>query len=935
MSISGPLATSSIMKKMISILFYLIFWGWNITFLGYVGLLFLPLVFPFLLTALLDGLLPLDFAFTLVALLLVPLACSWIGLRHLRQQPGKLMQLLYGVEAPLFILCLVRLFLLREVLPAGMQILISVSLCVVAFLITLLNGYADRQPQLAWAQLFSHSLMVLVGLYVGGVTLLYALPLLVYVGREFLSFNWFLRSSYLFTPSVFLGLLLFFLSASLVVFLPLVMTILYLRSGRQILQAFAAQYGQKRAIAGAFGVITATLVLFVGLQQQPQHHAFALLQNPPQSAKERQALIAKAGVIRQGLLNAYLSSYRYVSTIKTNDHVQRMYADLGAPVWLSEGLQRFHNTLMAPFLYQGDPMDVGRSTQLYADFFDTPIQKGERAAINRALQATHNRDSANAGLLNLNQRQVWLRSQSIQVKEQGAWAEVELHEIYANQTPENQEILYYFTLPESAVVTGLWLGDTGNLNQRFPYVVAPRGAAQKVYNAQVRRQVDPALLEQVGPRHYRLRAFPIPPKGLLTDVGNRNSAATEMHLWFTYKVLRQERGWALPVLGEKRNVYWSNATQRYRNGQKTRVGDVWLEAYIPARSPAAPIPPVTYLQDDTLIAAQPLTERDQVLPRNQRFAVILDTSYSMGRHRQAVQQTFDWLKEQGFANDRLEDNDADLYIGAIAGTLPQRLDDVGQFAPQHFVFYGTVQPKELLRQFDQLRGNTPYDGILLVTDEGSYELADDQKTLPTMAAPLWFIHLGAFPPAYDDATLQAIQTSRGGVASQISEVLHRIATEAALGPTGISAVDGYLWRMTLIPEGTPQPQTQKNKPSGFEAIAARQRILGLGRQQDLNRLENLDAIHAIARRYSLVTPYSSMLVLVNDEQRQALKAAEAQKDRFERTVESGEETLTQPFDPMASSVPEPTTVVGVMLAASGLIAGRRRSRQTKRNRTDG
>ncbi len=910
----------------VSILFHLIFWGWNITFLGYVGLLLLPLVFPHLITALLDGLLPLDFAFTLVALLLVPLACSGIGLRHLRRQPGKLMQLLYGVEAPLFILCLVRLFLLREVPPGGMQVLISVSLCVVAFLMTLLHGYADRQPRFAWAQLFSHSLMVLVGLYVGGVTLLYALPLLVYVGRGVLSFSWFPSLSYFLTPGVFFGLLLLFLSASLVMFLPPVMTLFYLRSGRQILRAFAAQYGQKRAIAGAFGVITATLVLFVGLQQQPQHQAFALLQNPPQSAKERQELIAKADVIRQGLLNAYLSSYRYVSTTQTNDHVQRMYAALGAPAWLAEGLQSFHNTLMAPFLYQGEPMDVGRATQLYADFFDTPIQKGEQAAINRALQSTYNRDSANAGLLNLNQRQVWLRSQSIQVQEQGSWAKVELHEVYANQTPYNQEILYYFTLPESAVVTGLWLGDTANLNQRFPYVVAPRGAAQKVYNEQVRRQADPALLEQVGPRHYRLRAFPIPPKMLLTDTGSRNSAATEMHLWLTYKVLRQEQGWALPVLGEKRNIYWSNATQRYRDGHNTRVGDVWLEAYLPARSPAAPIPPVTHLQDDTLMTAQPLTAQDQALPRNQRFAVILDTSYSMGRHRQAVQQTFDWLKEQGFANDRLEDNDADLYVGAIAGMLPQRLDNVGEFDLQHFGFYGTIQPKELLRQFDQLRGNTRYDGILLVTDEGSYELADDQKTLPAMVAPLWFIHLGAFPPAYDDATLQAMQISRGGVASQISEALHRIAAEAALGPTGVSAVDGYLWRMTPASDGPPQPQTQKAKPSGFEAIAARQRILGLGRQQDLNRLENLDAIHAIAQRYSLVTPYSSMLVLINDEQRQALKAAEAQKDRFERTVESGEETLTQPFDPMAS-VPEPTTVVGVMLAASGVIIGRRRSRR--------
>ncbi len=88
-------------------------------------------------------------------------------------------------------------------------------------------------------------------------------------------------------------------------------------------------------------------------------------------------------------------------------------------------------------------------------------------------------------------------SQQVTVKEHGDWADVELYEVYKNQTREVQEVFYSFSLPESAVITGLWLGDTNKLDQRFRFVVSPRGAAQKVYNSQVRRSrpIDPALLE--------------------------------------------------------------------------------------------------------------------------------------------------------------------------------------------------------------------------------------------------------------------------------------------------------------------------------------------------------------------------------------------------------------------------------------------------------
>ncbi|MEQ9626011.1 TIGR02921 family PEP-CTERM protein [Coleofasciculus chthonoplastes] len=201
-----------------------------------------------------------------------------------------------------------------------------------------------------------------------------------------------------------------------------------------------------------------------------------------------------------------------------------------------------------------------------------------------------------------------------------------------------------------------------------------------------------------------------------------------------------------------------------------------------------------------------------------------------------------------------------------------------------------------------------YDGILLVTDEGSYELSEDSKDGLDMPAPLWMVHLGALPPAYDDATLQAIQDSGGGVSTELPEVLQRLATKAALAPSVVSVVDGYAWSMVK----TPSEITTNN---GFEPLAARQLVKGLSQQIKGDQLAQLDAIHAIAKTHKLVTPYSSMIVLVNDEQREALKKAEAENDRFDRKVEDGKEQLPQPNNANSVSVSEPGMVMDLLAIA--------------------
>ncbi|MEP6578217.1 TIGR02921 family PEP-CTERM protein [Microcoleus vaginatus GB2-A3] len=954
-----------------------IFWFWNLSFLSLVYLGILPIIGVPLIMATIDGIIPLEFTLTMAATIAVPTVCTVIGYRRFSEQPLELMRWFYGVEAPLFLLCLLRLFLLRELTPASYQIIATIALCIAAFSVEMLYGYLgkrenvqnisdsqtspNKQPlffrlsgekRSAWLQLGCHSLMLVVGIWAATLLMYYAVPVgLVTVAGffsaviEFFKFTWVLPFWDMFRYGAWvwglisgltwiaLFLIFFGLTCSLFVVMPSLYGFLYIHSGRKIWQSFAAQYGKNKAIIGSLGVIAAWLAIFSALQQQPQVAALKMLATPPANDTVRQTLLAKSDMIRSGLVNAYLSPYRYLSTVRENNHIYELYKNtLNLPDGAAQTVQNSYNFLMSPFLYQGSSADVEKAEKLYGEFFDTELQKGDTEAVKHAVQSTSNREEAKAGLLNVNQEKVWLQSQEVTVKENGDWADVQLYEVYKNQTPNLQEVFYYFSLPESAAVTGVWLGDTGDLNKRFVFTVSPRGAAQQVYNQQVVERVDPALLEQIGPKQYRLRAFPIPAKREFTPT----EGPTEMHLWLTYKVMRQPQGWAMPVLAEKRNIFWNHNTRRTIAGKEVKYSgkearETWLPPFLPAVAQQPLTAQQAILPGGNIISAKPLADANYSLPQGKKFAVILDTSRSMAAESKEVKETFEWLKANAAGK-----NAVDLYVASAAGMPPKFVEDVRNFDAAKVTFYGTIQLKDMLQQFAQLRGDKSYDTVFVVSDRHSYELSDDRKLKLSISAPLWTVHLGGLPPGYDDATLKAIQDSGGGVATDMKEAMQRVATTAASGQSTVSVVDGYVWSYAKTPQSgktaksAPVAESKKAGNEGFKPIAARQLITALSKQKSSNQLTQLDAMHAVAKNFKVVTPYSSMIVLVNDAQREQLKAAEAKSDRFDREVESGKEQLSKPNNPLnVSGVPEPEEWLLLGVGAIGLLAIFLRQRRAK------
>jgi putative PEP-CTERM system integral membrane protein len=317
-----------------------------------------------------------------------------------------------------------------------------------------------------------------------------------------------------------------------------------------------------------------------------------------------------------------------------------------------------------------------------------------------------------------------------------------------------------------------------------------------------------------------------------------------------------------------------------------------------------------------------LRPADQVqlpgLPADLRLAVVLDRSHSMEAHASQVAEVTNRLKEMAAQGAQV-----DLYLTAspFRGEEPT-LGSLEGFDPQQVLYFGGQNPAELLAQYKSLSAGRSYDGILVLTDGTAYELGETTAELAIPEAPVWMVHLGSdIPLGYDDGTLEAIQASGGGVVGSLEEAFARLALD--LGSTAADRremlLDGYVW--TVLPaeqaEAAAPEAAFHSVEDPFTALAARQFVLAEMRREggSIGELDTLDYLHDLAAQYSLVTPYSSMIVLVNLEQQKLLDHLEQGEDRYDREHEDLTNTTPATQTPLVG-VPEPGEW---LLIASGLL----------------
>ena len=83
-------------------------------------------------------------------------------------------------------------------------------------------------------------------------------------------------------------------------------------------------------------------------------------------------------------------------------------------------------------------------------------------------------------------------------------------QIFTNHSDDVLEGIYEFALPSGAIITDLvlWIGE-----ERVQGLIMEKETARRTYDAIVRRNIDPALIEQIDEEQFRLSIFPFPAQG--------------------------------------------------------------------------------------------------------------------------------------------------------------------------------------------------------------------------------------------------------------------------------------------------------------------------------------------------------------------------------------------------------------------------------------
>ena len=914
-------------KTVAKIVVHALFWPWNLCFLAIIAFGYVPLALVDLVIDAVDGLARWDFVAGSIVLVVLPLLVTIQAVRGLRKNVSDLALVFFGVELPIFFFVVARLFGFQDLSGAARLVVVALIAGGLAALVRVMfSARVSASPVVTVVVHALLAVLVVAGSYVGLLLALWTVPTFVdgvvelvsdalhpFRYRSFSAESFFVMLAAV-VPMLW-GVITIVVFLALPIVAPLTWARLLWRSGQAVSGAWSPSTAAAATVVPAVVVVTA----FVLLLPQPHEDTMRRLRDPITTDAQRQELLDDRDRLRAGLLDAYLARYRYLSS-DTEAHRYNPWARAWRPLVGSDAADDVAAFVFAagrPFVFQGTSDDVRAAADAYRAFFGRHIERDNATEIKDALAATWSRQERYAGFINEGERRVRLVRQDVSTKAQDGVVDVEVHDEWTNLTPQDAEVALFFELPETAAITGLWLSHDGKKEDAFAFVVAPRGAAQQVYNEQVRQRRDPALLEQVGPRQYRLRVFPVPAKHIDRDHGRflptspdgwRNADnQPRQHVWMTYQALVQvdDDGAGtvpLPRLSERRNGFWDDETRRFVNGESVEAIDGDADGgWVQGRVAAQPSASVTASSDSACFvfarkAAPEVTLGGQVVD------VVIDRSLAMEPQRAALTQALSALQKTG------------ATLRYVLGTSPIRqeaasaLPDGAVVDPRTLLFFGAASAKDLVRQYLEVRPARA-DRVVILTAQGSFDVADDAP-LPEglVLPPTVIVHLGgALPAGYDDATIDAIRRSGGTAVAHIDEALARLA--------GRAYVDGVLIEPCAAAPSTATAVGSK--------LLARQQILAADRGGKPDAAA-LDVLHAVARQAGVVTPYSSMICLVDEAQRQRLKQLEEQQDRFDREVEAGAKVEGAQVPFLNSGVPEPHEWLLLLLGAVAVVVMIRR-----------
>ena len=498
-------------------------------------------------------------------------------------------------------------------------------------------------------------------------------------------------------------------------------------------------------------------------------------------------------------------------------------------------------------------------------------------------------------------QQVQLRSRDILANTLGTdhVVEVTVTDSYTTFVNRDQEVVLEFSLPEHAVITDLKLGSA----LQFQGQIAPRGAADQVYNEQVWRRVDPALLEQVGPRQYRLRVYPVPAS---TNRANRlrqeEVEGETQRVQFSYRVMRDAKGIPLPVFSQQYNLLTTetkhshsiNGTPAELNTNKTHLNDPLSLSALCADGISTLIPAV-YTRYSSLQVGKTTVTGDcpglseaEVDLAGERVTFYLDTSFNSDRAE--VAGILDDLRK--LPSRFYEQNTVSLIYFNDQKSAPITIQSPAEIPLiEDIVLFGGAKIWNLVK-FSE-------DGIsiYLTGDVANTQTRNQTNQNYNIAGHIGFVHYGKEIPVYSNGAVSQITASSFKVYDDVAMALKTISLLQKTNDRNLLALGDY-WSLNQVPFETTSTSSLSSRETGreidaFRPIALRAELVA----SQAKRIVSNDSLHQQAQLNGIVTPLSSYIALVNRQQQERLNDLSAQEDRFnsERRFRVSQPTVRNPL----------------------------------------
>ncbi|MBI4130495.1 hypothetical protein HY468_04215 [Candidatus Roizmanbacteria bacterium] len=881
---------------------------------------------------------------------------------NIRKSPWKLFTLLFGIQIPLLALTILRAgailitdfqFLSKASSPGFSFLFFSALVVAIGTLVYMIVQKKKNNVtnaifyciQLAAVLLTSYALIIsffllpiMLSQLANGYMLSFSLQDMEYA----------FRGGYLEGFAMLLTQLTLILTWIGFLLTPFAAFYIYVRNAHHLKHDLGQQISKRSLTFLQYGFIAGFILLTVLLSWQPNNMSlFKSIESFKQatSFEEQQQVVSsmpKLSTVKSRLFNIFMSRYTYLSD---ENAYLTLYRNLNATPYdyqqdnePSLFIQRLFNSVALPFIYQGGfREDVTQAASGYQALFDASIQAGEQETMVRLLSQSPFTDS-NATILDTANQKVRLlqRDTSVELDPSGLLAKVTIQEAYQNTTTNQQEVYYEFTLPEDAVIVSLQLGtdlvfSPQSMDKLKPVsdtqptpaeaviipettgtpagqpdqhegVSAPKGAAEETYEEQIRRTRDPALLAQTGPRQYKLRVYPIPPESTLINQSGGRVVKYQKVRW-SYVTLATKNGIEMPNITQQRNVFANKETDYayYVNGSQVPSLDQFKDQ-LAERTVCNATTQLETVYEDTVMTFTPhgilsgtrpyICDTNQISSTNvanKKVVLLIDTSYSTG---DTVKKE---LQSNPLYTSLVENNTVDAYFfnSFVSNSVSFSTFD------ELFDLVTPVGETDRLRVLTAIPSH--YDMVLMITDDNPFDLAGTQAKPSTTRPWIAVIHAGDHLPPYHDQLMSQLIHADAVVTTSVSQALNRytILQQVKNNQNFFTMNEHGIWYQRPYTEGESTPLTDPYS-NVLQHIIARNLLYRQIETQtnDLNSLVFLDSLNAQAQALGIVTPYSSLIALVNDQQEQQLAEAVRRDDRYLSESEYGDGFA-------ASAVPEP------------------------------